>query len=589
MAARYDGADRVFEKVLIANRAEIAVRVARTCRELGITAATIYSDADREALHVRFCDEAYALGPGGPAETYLNIEAVVDAIRRSGADAVHPGYGFLSENAHFASAVGAAGATFIGPSPDAIEQMGSKITARATAESVEVHGVPGRNEAVRSARDVAEFAVEHGFPIAIKAAYGGGGRGMRVVSRPEEIEETLASAEREAAAAFGRGDVYLERYLAWPRHIEMQIVVDRHGNAVYLGERDCSSQRRHQKLVEETPATRLDDAVRGAMGEAAIRLAHACAYEGAGTVEFLYEDGKFYFLEMNTRLQVEHPVTEMVTGIDLVATQLRIAAGEQLPFSQSGVEHRGHAIECRINAEDPAGGAFLPSPGRITRFRSAGGYGIRNDAGYEQGDVVSPDYDNLIAKLVAWGEDREDARRRMLRALSETEIEGVATTIPALAAILTNDDFIAGTHSTRLVEERLDLSRVESTPQEGSEGPDGTVLRTVDAEVEGRRYSVRLYVPERAGAARSTLTRRRHSHATAPSDGTVTAPMQGTITDVRVAVGDTVEIGAIIGVLEAMKMENPIRATTAGVVRELRVSPGDSLGPGDVIAVIEES
>ncbi|MGB9112820.1 MAG: acetyl-CoA carboxylase biotin carboxylase subunit [Acidimicrobiales bacterium] len=578
----------MFEKVLIANRAEIAVRVARTCRELGISAAAVYSDADRDALHVRFCDEAYPLGPGGPADTYLNIEAVVDAIRRSGADAVHPGYGFLSENADFARAVARAGATFVGPRPEAIEQMGSKITARATAENVGVGGVPGRNDAVRSPKDVADFAVEYGFPIAIKAAYGGGGRGMRVVTEPEEIDATLASAQREAEAAFGRGEVYLERYLAWPRHIEMQIVADRHGHVVFLGERDCSSQRRHQKLVEETPAARFDDEVRGAMGEAAIRLARACDYEGVGTVEFLYEDGSFYFLEMNTRLQVEHPVTELVTGIDLVATQLRIAAGEPLPFSQDDLEHHGHAIECRINAEDPSHGAFLPSPGRITRFRQAGGFGVRNDVGYEQGDAVSPDYDNLLAKLITWGTDREDARRRMLRALSETVIGGVATTIPALSAILMNEDFIAGTHSTRLVEERLDLSRIEPFVQEGSPGPNGKVLRTVDAEVDGRRYAVRLFVPEPSQTVWSGVERRRHAHGSAVSaDGRVTAPMQGTITDVRVGVGDTVEVGTILCVLEAMKMENPIRATTVGVIRDLRVARGDSVGPGDLIAVIE--
>jgi len=579
--------ERVFDKVLIANRGEIAVRVARTCRELGVTTAAVYSEADRDALHVRFADEAYSLGPGGPGETYLSIGRLVEVLRRSGAEAVHPGYGFLAENAPFAQAVADAGATFVGPSPVAIETMGSKLTARSAADRVGVAGVPGRNEAVTSSAEVLAFGAEYGFPVAIKAAYGGGGRGMKIVAGPGDVDQALAGARREAESFFGRADVYLERYLAASRHVEMQIVSDRFGNTVWFGERDCSSQRRHQKLVEETPAPGISGEVRTAMGDAAVRVATACGYEGVGTVEFLYEEGSFYFLEMNTRLQVEHPITEMVTGVDLVALQLRVAAGEPLGFCQDEIVRRGHAIECRINAEDPSGGRFFPSPGRITRFRFADGFGVRTDTGYEQGDIVGPEFDNLVAKLVVWGADREEARWRMIRALDETVIEGVATTIPALRAILTHEDFIAARHSTRFVEDRVDFSSLPPVPvPDGTANEEGRVLRTVDAEVDGRLYSVRLFVPG-PGSARAAATRRRHGRgATVSSDGTVTVPMQGTVAQVLVAEGDEVAVDDVLCILEAMKMENPIRASIAGTVQEVRVHPGDTVGFGDVVAVI---
>jgi acetyl-CoA/propionyl-CoA carboxylase biotin carboxyl carrier protein len=583
------GAERVFDKILIANRGEIAVRVARTCRELGIVTAAVYSEADRDALHVRIADEAYALGPGGPGETYLDIGTIVEVLRRSGAGAVHPGYGFLAENAAFARAVEKAGAVFVGPPAAAIETMGSKLTARAAAARVGVTGVPGSDEPVRSAAEVLAFAAGARYPVAIKASYGGGGRGLKIVEGPEDVEGALGSARREAETFFGRGDVYLERYLPHSRHIEMQIVADRFGNIVWLGERDCSSQRRHQKLIEETPAPHITEAVRASMGDAAVRVARACGYEGAGTVEFLYEDGEYYFLEMNTRLQVEHPITESVTGIDLVALQLRVASGEPLGLTQDGVVRRGHAIECRINAEDPAGGRFFPSPGRITRFRFANGFGVRTDAGYEQGDTVSPDFDNLVAKLVTWGTDREDSRRRMIRALDETIIEGIATTIPAVRLILDHEDFVAARHSTRFVEDHLNFSTLPpALPANGTVDDDGRVLRTVDAEVDGRRYSVRLFVPGAVEASRAAAARRRHAPgAASASDGTITVPMQGTIAQVLVAEGDQVAAGDVLCILEAMKMENPIRAPIGGAVREVRVGLGDSVGFGDVIAVIE--
>jgi len=594
----------VLQKVLIANRGEIAVRVIRTCRELGIATVAVYSELDREALHVRLADEAFALGGQTAAESYLNTQAILDAIAKSGADAVHPGYGFFSENADFARAITGEGITFVGPPPEAMEVMGDKISSRHAAERAGVSGVPGRSDPLQDASEVVAFGEEHGWPVAIKAAFGGGGRGMKVVNAAADAPAALESAQREAQAYFGRPEVYLERYLSWPRHIEMQVFADTQGNTVWLGERDCSAQRRHQKLVEESPAPNFPDDIRRAMGEAAVKVAKACGYVNAGTVEFLYQDGDFYFLEMNTRLQVEHPVTEMVVGMDLVELQLRIAAGEPLGFNQEDIERRGHAIECRINAENPAKGRFLPAPGTITRFRRPDGFGVRTDAGYDDGDTVSQYYDNLIAKLVVWGSDREHARRRMLRALAEMEVEGVATTIPAHQAILSHPDFVSGEHSTRWVEERLDLSQVESKAKatEGApEPPEGEnrVLREVDAEVDGRRYKVKLWVPDLGpvvaaapGAGRQATAPRRPrggagGHGGGAGSGQVTVPMQGTIVKVLVAEGESVEIGQAVCVLEAMKMENNINAEAAGTVKEIRVKPGDTVGAGDVVAMIE--
>ncbi len=585
----------MLKKVLIANRGEIAVRVIRTCREMGIGTVAVYSELDRDALHVRLADEAYALGGQTAAESYLNTEAILKAIEDSGADAVHPGYGFFSENTDFARAITAKGVTFIGPPPEAIEVMGDKISSRLAAEAAGVEGVPGRSEPLTSPDEVVTFGEEFGWPVAIKAAFGGGGRGMKVVHSADEAAEAFESAQREALSYFGRDECYVERYLTWPRHIEMQILADTHGNTLWLGERDCSCQRRHQKLVEESPAADFPDEVRQAMGAAAVKVSEACGYYNAGTVEFLYQDGEFYFLEMNTRLQVEHPVTELVTGLDLVAWQLKIAAGEELPFGQSDVKRDGHSMEVRINAEDPSGGRFTPSPGTMTRFAQPSGPGVRLDAGYEAGDTISQYYDNLIAKLVVWAEDREQARRRMLRALEETKIEGIATTIPAAERILAHPDFADGKHSTKWVEERLDLSDlvVETGAPVDDEG-ETKVLRQLTAEVEGRRIDVKLWIPESeigavGVAAPKKSAKRRSGGGTVAgaSSGSIAVQMQGTIVKVLVEVGDEVEVGQTVCVLEAMKMENAVNATKAGTVTEVKVAAGDSVSGGDVVVVVE--
>jgi acetyl-CoA/propionyl-CoA carboxylase, biotin carboxylase, biotin carboxyl carrier protein len=588
----------VLTKVLIANRGEIAVRVIRACQEMGIATVAVYSDLDRDALHVRLADEAYALGGETAADSYLQTDKILDAIERSGADGVHPGYGFFSENTDFARAITERGVAFIGPPPEAIEVMGDKVSSRIAAAKAGVEGVPGTTEFLTDASEVVAFGNEHGWPVAIKAAYGGGGRGMRVVNAADEAAEAFDSARSEALKGFGRDECYVERYLTWPRHVEMQIIGDQHGNCVWVAERDCSAQRRHQKLIEESPAPAFPPEVRQAMGEAAVKVAKACGYYNAGTVEFLFQDGEFWFLEMNTRLQVEHPVTEMVSGIDLVAEQIRVAAGEHLSFTQDEIELRGHAIEVRINAENPAGGKFLPSPGPVTKLVPPDGFGTRWDGGYESGDTVSQYYDNLVGKLIVWGHDRPTAIARMLRALHEFRIEGIATTIPADEAILRHPDFVAATHSTKWVEDTLDLTGVDSAPAAAptEDDADAKVKREVDVEVNGKRYAVSLWVPESAGAAAApagaAAARPRRSAGAAGGaavggSGAVTVPMQGTIVKILVEVGQAVEAGQTVCVLEAMKMENNIASDKAGTVKEIKVATGDSVGSGDVVAIID--
>jgi len=582
----------VLKKILIANRGEIAVRVIRTAREMGIATVAVYSELDRNALHVRLADEAYALGGQTAAESYLNTEAIVDAIRKSGADGVHPGYGFFSENADFARAITDMGVAFIGPPPEAIVEMGDKVSSRKAALRGGAPIVPGTTEFVTSAAEITEFGNSHGWPVAIKAAFGGGGRGMKVVQSAAEVQDAMDSAQRESKAFFGRDEIYVERYLTWPRHIEVQLVGDKQGDVVWVSTRDCSAQRRHQKLIEEAPAPGLPNGVEEAMGEAAVKAAKAVGYYNAGTVEFIFQDGQFFFLEMNTRLQVEHPVTEVITGIDLVEWQIRVASGESLPMTQQEVLARrnGHGIEIRINAENPSGGKFLPSPGTITKLTTPDGFGTRFDGGYEAGDTVSQFYDNLVGKLIVWGKDRDTAIARTIRALDEMVVEGVHTTIPADLAILRHPDFAAVTHSTKWVEETLDLSGLVSHAGSPEAPEDDLVERQTTIEVNGKRFDVKMWVPETVGVvAKKSKKPARAAGATAGGGGSgeVSAPMQGTIVKVNVEVGATVAIGDPIVVLEAMKMENQITAEKAGKIAKVNVAAGDTVGAGDILAIID--
>jgi acetyl-CoA/propionyl-CoA carboxylase biotin carboxyl carrier protein len=583
-----------FTKILVANRGEIAVRVCRTLRELEIASVAIYSEADRGSLHVSMADEAYLVGPGTPAESYLSQERILDAAKRAGAQAVHPGYGFLAENADFARAVEGAGLTWIGPPPEAMELMGSKVAARQTMSAAGVPIIPGTTEPAGSADEVRRLGDELGWPIAIKASAGGGGKGLKVVASPEEVERAFEAARREGQAYFSDPAVYVERYLEDPRHVEVQVLADAHGAVIHLGERDCTIQRRHQKLVEETPSPAVDDELRAEIGRIAVEAARAVGYRSAGTIEgLLSNEGEYFFLEMNTRLQVEHTVTELITGLDLVREQVLIAAGEPLWLSQDEVRLNGHAIECRINAEDPSTG-FLPSPGRITGYREPSGPGVRVDSGVTTGNEVVGLYDPLVAKLCAHGTDRDHARRRMLRALGEFEISGVKTLLGFHRALLEHPCFSAGetcrgvTESKELAERADQLSHPTTSVVAQS---DGRVReRRIEAEVEGRRFDVRVLTPEPPHAELARRRRDRDSQQGrhgAARDAIVT-PMQGTVLAVEVSDGDEVKAGQVVCVVEAMKMENEITSPRAGTVSGLSVKPGQAVTTGQVVCLVTQ-
>jgi acetyl-CoA/propionyl-CoA carboxylase biotin carboxyl carrier protein len=579
----------MFKKLLVANRGEIAIRVMRACRDMDIQSVAVYSDLDVDALHVRLADEAYNVGPGPAGESYLKIPAILDAARRSGAEAVHPGYGFLAENGDFARAVIDAGLVWVGPSPEVIDGMGEKTAARRAAADAGVPTVPGTPDPVTSAEEVVEFATANGLPLAIKASAGGGGKGFRVVQEMDDIEDALAGAAREAQAYFSSPDVYLEKYLERPRHIEVQVLGDSSGAVISFPERDCSLQRRHQKLVEESPSPALDPSVREAIMEAAGRVSKQVGYVNAGTCEFLLDsDGKtFYFLEMNTRLQVEHPVTELVTGIDLVRAQLLVAANERPEFAQEDIELHGHAIECRVNAENPAK-SFLPAPGRIGRYREPAGPGVRVDSGAEADYTIPQAYDPLISKLICYGATRDEARRRMLRALSEYEIEGIKTTIPFHSLMLADERFVTGDYHTGTVEKEMDLSVLaEERAAKPKPGEAEVVTRELQVEVDGKRFSVRARERlDSTVAPRKPKAPQRSGGVGGGGGETLAAPMQGTIVKVLVKQGQEVKAGDAVCVLEAMKMENSILAHTPGKVEELKVEPGQSVETGATIAVI---
>jgi acetyl-CoA/propionyl-CoA carboxylase biotin carboxyl carrier protein len=584
-----------FSKVLVANRGEIAVRIFRTLRELGIATVAVYSDADRGRLHAVVADEAYRIGPGPAAESYLRADVVVETALTAGAEAVHPGYGFLAENAAFAAAVEAAGLTWIGPPAAAIELMGHKTAARATMRDAGVPIVPGTTEPVASAEEIVALGAELGYPLIVKAAAGGGGKGMKLVESPGQAERALDAARREGEKYFADAAVYVERYLVDPRHVEVQVLADAHGNVVHLGERDCTIQRRHQKLVEETPSPAVDDALRARIGAIAVDAARAAGYRSAGTVEgLLTPAGEYFFMEMNTRIQVEHTVTELVTGLDLVREQILVAAGEPLSVAQEDVALRGHALECRINAEDVANG-FLPAPGVITAYREPGGPGVRVDSGVRAGDEISGLYDPMIAKLVVHDTDRESARRRMLRALDEFVIEGLPTLLGFHRALLREPCFVQGGTCHGVVEsdelaQKADelsqpLSHEQTTVAAASDGR--TRERSVAVELDGRSYDVRLHLAEPPWAELARRRRQRAAGHGAGAGAAVASPMQGTVLAVEVAEGDGVAVGQVICVVEAMKMENEITAHRDGIVRELAVVPGQPIGSGDVICVLD--
>ncbi len=572
-------------KVLIANRGEIAVRVIRACRDAGLGSVAVYADGDREALHVRMADEAYALDGATSAETYLRIDKLIDVAQRAGADGVHPGYGFLAENADFAQAVIDAGLIWIGPTPQAIRDLGDKVTARHIAQRAGAPLVPGTAEPAQDAAEIVAFAREHGLPVAIKAAFGGGGRGLKVARTLEEIPSLFESATREAVAAFGRGECFVERYLDKPRHVEAQVLADQHGGVIVVGTRDCSLQRRHQKLVEEAPAPFLTSAQRAKIHESAKAICREAGYHGAGTVEYLVgADGTVSFLEVNTRLQVEHPVTEETAGIDLVREQFRIAAGEKLRFSQDPTP-RGHSIEFRINGEDPGRG-FLPAPGTVTELRLPEGPGVRVDTGIESGSAISGNFDSLLAKVIITGETRTEALERARRALDEMVVEGMATALTFHRAIVRDKAFVDFTVHTRWIEtEWVNNVAPFTAPSDVEDEPQ---RRRIVVEVGGKRLEVSLPADFGGAAAPAAAPKaaRRTAKKVAAGGDALAAPMQGTIVKLAVAEGDSVAEGDTVVVLEAMKMEQPLTAHKAGVVTGLKAAVGDVVQSGAVLCEI---
>jgi acetyl-CoA/propionyl-CoA carboxylase, biotin carboxylase, biotin carboxyl carrier protein len=599
----------MFEKVLIANRGEIAVRIARALDELGVASVAVYSEIDRDAPHVGRAGEAYNLGDGPAAENYLNVEKILDAARRAGAEAIHPGYGFLAENAPFAQACEDAGIVFIGPPASAIEAMGSKTKARELMQAAGVPIVPGTTEPVETVADALRIAKDEiGFPVAVKAAGGGGGKGFRVALSEDELEGAFEGSSREGEKFFSDPTVYLERYLHDPRHVEVQVLADRHGNVIHLGERDCSIQRRHQKVIEESPAPEwvVSPEIRERIGQIGVNAAKAVDYVGAGTIEGLFakSDGggepEYFFLEMNTRVQVEHCVTEMTTGIDIVKEGIKAAAGEQLSYAQSDIELRGHSIECRINAED-ASKNFAPAPGKIGRYREPSGPGIRVDSGVREGGEVSPMYDPMVAKLIVWDADREQATKRMLRALGEYEIEGLKTLIPFHRALLATEEWARGDTCKELLEDKKWLKTLAfpaPAQPSGDETPE-TVEQSYSVEVSGKRFDVRVVGPPFAGgggvsgplpAAGGMAPKRSERKATsAGGPDTLLAPLQGNMWKVLVKQGDEVKEGQLLCIIEAMKMENEITAHKSGTIVELPIEEGAPIQAGAPIATIKSA
>jgi acetyl-CoA/propionyl-CoA/long-chain acyl-CoA carboxylase, biotin carboxylase, biotin carboxyl carrier protein len=586
----------MFSKVLVANRGEIAIRVFRTLEELGIGTVAVYSEPDRDAPHARRADEAYLVGPGPANESYLVVEKIIDAAKKAGAEAIHPGYGFLAENAAFARACEEADIVFIGPPPDAIEAMGSKTRARELMKKAGVPIVPGTTDPVDTVEDAARIVDEAiGYPVAIKAAGGGGGKGFRVALEADELEKAFEGAAREGEKFFSDPTVYIERYLPDPRHVEVQVLADSKGNVIHLGERDCSVQRRHQKLIEESPAPAVDEEMRERIGKIGTEAALAVGYRSAGTIEGLLADDEYFFLEMNTRVQVEHCVTEMTTGVDIVREQIRIAAGEELSLTQDDLRLNGHAIECRINAED-ASKNFAPAPGGIASYREPSGPGVRVDSGVEAGSEITPLYDPMVAKLIVWDVDRDSATRRMIRALGEFELEGVRSLIPFHIGLLATEQWAKGETCRDLIEDKQWLKQFAQPKPEGGGEDEPQVERSYAVEVSGRRFDVKVIGaagsadgagPAAGGAAKAPPRRRERGAAAAGAPGEIVSPLQGTVLRVAVEKGAEVAEGALVCVIEAMKMENEITAPAAGKVEELNVAEGASVASGDTIAVIK--